>query len=244
VIARRALLAAGLGAAALLAGCASGLRPAEPMVAPYDRMQLWAVVPPRNESGTSLVDPLVVADELQREAEQVVGVRTVPVNRVVQAMRELDLPVIDSAFAARTLMVELGLDALVTGTVTAYDPYRPMTFGLALDLHVRPALAAGPGALDPRTLEWSVRGAESVGETGPAGPAAQASAVFRASDHRTLKWVSEYADHRSEPESAFGDEIYLVSMKHFLRFACHRLLLDLLDQERMRLAAASVRPPT
>lgn len=230
--------------AALLPGCASSLNPAEPVVAPYERMQLWAVVPPRNESGTSIVDAMAIADELQQEAEQVLGVRTVPVNRVVQAMRALDLVSVETTFDARALMNELGLDALLVGTVTAYDPYRPLVFGLALDLHVRPDRAGGtPGSIDPRSLEWAVRGSESAGEVLPTGPAAQASAVFRGTDHRTLKWVQEYADHRNEPESAFGREIFQVSMEHFVRFSCHRLLLDLLAQERMRLADASGRRP-
>ena len=74
-----------------------------------------------------------------------------------------------------------------------------------------------------------------MGEVGPAGPSASTSRLFDASNHQTLKWVREYADSRTEPSSAYGNDVYLVSMDLFTEFACHRLLGELLESERLRL---------
>jgi hypothetical protein len=221
----------------LVSGCGPQLEQPTMLAAPYGQPMLWGVAPFANESGVSLVDTARVADAFIAEAQQVRGVDTVPVNRVIAAMRELNLAAVASRADALTIMNLLELDGLIVGTVTAYDPYRPMTLGLAIELYSSPRLLQTD--LDPRALAERTSGEPSPGEIGPRFPVAAAAGVFDAGNHATLMQLETYATGRSEPESAYGDDIYLVSMELYTKFACHRLLHDLLANEQARLAAVT-----
>ncbi len=239
---RRAAAAIAAGAATALAlatgsGCATEERLGTPVLhaAPYEQPVRWAVVPLLNESGTSVADPLRIADAVQAEVDAIDGVDAIPVDRVIVAMRAEELPRITSAYDAQRLMRALGADGLVVGTITAWNPYRPMTLGLALELHVRES--ASSHHVDP----WAITTSPSddgtnLGTVGPPGPVAAASRVFDAADHRVLKWVREYADARHVPDDGFRRDIYHVSMDRYARFAAWRMLGSLLGRERLRLA--------
>jgi hypothetical protein len=218
----------------LLTGCGPQLREPTTLAAPYERTQLWGVVPPMNESGTSVVDELALADAFMQEAQQIDGINMISVNRIIAAMRGLELDGIDSHADAFTLMSALRLDGLIVGVVTAYDPYRPLTLGMAVQLYVR-EYEEYRSTLDPRALESSTSGSEpAIGSMSPLGPVAEAAGVFRASNHQTLSQLADYASGRSRPDSAYGEDVYQVSMDLYARFVSHRLLRDLLLQERMR----------
>lgn len=216
----------------VLAGCQQSLRPPAPIVAPYERNVLIGVAPIINESGVSIVDGNEVADILQREASQVVGFDVVSVNRIHQAMRQVGLQTISTDAEALAVMTALDLDGLLTGVITSWDGYRPLQLGLTLQLHFEGRHVSG---LNPFDLSLATGEAASPGELGPPPPKAQSAKHFDASNHETLKGVREYADGRTEVDSAFGDDVYLVSMDLFTQYACHRLLADLIDQERQRL---------
>ncbi len=217
----------------MLTGC--GQRLTDPVIleAPYLRDQLWGVVPPVNESGATVVDTAAVADALAQEAQEVRGIDTIPVNRVIRTMRQLGLDAVTSHGDALTLMNVLKLDGLAVASVTAYDPYRPLRLGMAVQLYSRPQDEAY--GLDPRDLTRSTGAKAALGELGPPRPVAQAAGVFDASNHQTLKWLRDYAKGRNEPASAYGEDVYLVSMELYTHFVCYRLLHDLLEQERVRL---------
>jgi hypothetical protein len=215
-------------------GCGPQLERPALLQAPYERPQLWGVAPMANESGVSIVDGPDVADAFMREAQQVHGINVIPVNRVIRAMRELNMPAVASHGDVLTLMNVLDLDGFVVGTVTAYDPYRPMTLGMAVQLYARSPHGAG-GDLDPQALQRSIAGDPAPGELGPPHPVAQAAGIFDASNHDTLRQLRAYATGRSEPDSAYDEEIYLVSMELYTPFVCHRLIADLLASERARL---------
>ena len=79
---------AAAGLAVLLAGgCTQKLQQPTTLVNPDREDQLWAVAPFANESGVSTVNAHRVADLFTQQLEQVDGINTVPVNRVVAAMR-------------------------------------------------------------------------------------------------------------------------------------------------------------
>lgn len=223
----------------LICGCQQ-YRLQEPAVlqAPYQRPQLWAVAPFANESGVSVVDTNRVADLFTEQAEQTRGVNTVPVNRVLAAMSQLGISNVDSMGDARSLMNVLGVDGLIVGTVTAYDPYRPPKLGLAVELHVREANSF-LFSVDPNELLRSGQGNPAPGELGPANPVAQASGVFDASHHDTLLRLRHYASGRDEPGSAFGPDIYLVRMELYTQFVCHQLIGDLFASEQSRISLAA-----
>jgi hypothetical protein len=218
---------------ALPAGCGPQLQRPTMLKAPYESPRLWGVAPMANESGVSIVDGAAVADAFMREAQQVGYLDVIPVNRVIRAMRELRMTSVNSHGDALTLMNVLDLDGFVVGTITAYDPYRPMTLGMAVQLYVRPPHAGD--ALDPQALGRSISGDPAPGELGPPHPVAQAAGVFEAANHDTVRQLQAYASGRSEPDSAYDEEIYLVSMDLYTQFVCHRLIADLLDSERARL---------
>ena len=226
-----------IGAFLMMHGCGSRLTPPAALQAPYQQSQLWGAVPFANESGVSVVDSAAVADAFVEEAQQVRGIDTIPVNRVIAAMRELGRDAIVSDGDALALMNVLDLDGLAVGTVTAYDPYRPMRLGLAVQLYVRDA--SSRSGVDPRRLGQSISGAAAPGELGPPRPKAQAAGVFDATNHQTLKRLREYAAGRSEPESAYGEDIYLVSMELYTNFVCHQLLRELLTKEWSRVVLAA-----
>ncbi len=221
-----------------LTGCGPQLANPRTLEAPYARNQLWGVAPFSNESGVSIVNATEMADTMAQEAQQVRGVNTIPVNRIIQAMRQLDITSVTSHGDALTLMNVLRLDGLVIGTITAFDPYRPMKLGMAVQLYARPS-QNGFNGLDPRDLVRSTAGREVAGDFGPPRPVAQAAGVFDASNHGTLQRLNEYSSGRDEPDSAYGRDIYLVSMDLYAQFVCYRLLDDLLAFERSRLEPAA-----
>ncbi len=148
-----------LGAAPL--GCASSKDPLgtpTALVAPYETIQgdvLWAVAPPRNESGVGLLDPLTIADTLAATIQEVRGVSVVPVNRTIGAVRALGMYQVTSGADARRLALELGVDAVVVGSITAWNPYKPPRLGLSLALYGRPGsdrLTERSADIDPRQL--------------------------------------------------------------------------------------------
>lgn len=240
--------------ALLLTGCATtsrGLRLPAPTVSPYDASHgdvVWAVAPPRNESGVSVVDPLAVADELASAVGEVRGLAAVPVNRTLAAMRTLGIDGVASGADARRLALTLGVDGVLVGTVTAWDPYDPPRLGLSLALYARPGsdrIADASAEIDPRALT-----AAATEPRLPAGRPAEAplSAVSEhldARNHEVLMDLRAFAEGRHDPDSALGWRGYTASMTLFTRYASHRLVGALLDLERLRLARerATARAP-
>jgi hypothetical protein len=227
--------------ACALAACDTGPRLVQPVTlsAPYDRAQLWAVAPFTNESGVPVVDTFRVADAFAAEAQNVHGINALPVNRVILAMRTLEMPAVRSHVDATALLELLGADGLIVGTVTAYDPYRPMTLGLAVELYTRDGRSGG-GDLDVRQLSRAARSEAVALARRGAPPAAQAAGVYHAANHQVLTWLGEYAAGRTPPTSAYGRDLYLVSMDMYTQFVSFRLIHELLATEGSRLSAAAM----
>lgn len=231
--ATRTLFAFTLALVSLIPACQKPrLEPPITLQSPYPQRELWAVAPFANESGVSLVDRYAVADTFTRQVQQINGVETVPVNRVLQAMRQLGMTSIESQLDAAVLMNVLNADAIIVGTVTAWDPYRPPVMGAAIEMYRNDN--ARRVAIDPINISRSTHGEPAVGELSP-GPTAQAAGVFDANNHQTLHWLDEYAHGRVDPDSAYGRDIYLVNMEMYTQFVSFRLLNDLLEHERFRL---------
>lgn len=205
--------------------------------------QVWAVAPFHNESGTTAPDGAAVADAFAIEAQQVVGVTVLPVNRVIAAMRAAGMVDVTTAGEARMLMNMLNLDGLVVGTITAYDPYHPPVIGLAVELHQ--AEDAGATDFDPRHLQHSATEthAPSPALGGFGARPLQAAGIFEADDHRTLEAIRRYAHGRTATDSAFGDRIYEYRMDLYTQFACYQLIGALLEQERIRHDALVAQAP-
>ncbi len=202
--------------------------------------RLWAVVPLRNESGTSAVDSLRVADQLGASITEVQGLRALPTNRVIDAMRALEFVVIDDPSQARTLAQALGADGLVLGTITAYDPYDPPTIGISLALFDRSGQDAEGNSLDPKRLSYQPTAYSYFPRTSRQSvPASSVALHLDGRNHGVLERVRRFAAGRHDLEGAYGWRRYLASMDLYERFAAHAAIGDLLESERLRLGYAA-----
>lgn len=198
---------------------------------PGRRAQTWAIAPAVNISGQQ-VDPLLQADLVYQQLQQVHGLTVVPVNRVVEVYVSLRLENVQSQEQAELVCQLLGCDALLVPSVTAYDPYNPPKFGVALQLFLRGGAVQTSG-VDPREL--ARRASPPPGEALPAtGSFLQVVGMFDAANGTTRRQLLEYAQGRNDPQGPFGANEYLVSMDRYCGFAYWTLIHELLDSPRLR----------
>lgn len=244
--ARTFLAACCLLSTLLATGCAGGepLTPPRPLISPYRQAEgdlIWAVAPLRNESGTSLVDSLAVSDALVNRLQEVDGVSGLPMNRTIGAMRATGVQQVDSPAAARQLARSLGADAILVGTITAWDPYEPPEFGMNLALFAvseRMHAASEAITVDPRAMQAAASdyGLEPPEPSRAGDPVAAVSEHFNGASHEVQMLARRYAEGRHQRASSLGWKRYLASMPLFTEFACYTLVDELLDVERIRLA--------
>lgn len=237
---------AAAGFLASLSGCASAPELATPRstLAPYSTAHgelLWAVAPLRNESATSTVDALAVSDRVVEALEQVKGVRAVPMNRTIETMRALKMPLVRTPGDAKKLADALGVDALIVGSITAYEPYDPK-LGLALALVPRTEAMQGrvmqkDQGVDPRAVQSSA--VEITPPPSSGEPASAVSEFFDGKNQAVQMDVRTFAEGRSDRVSASGWKRYLKSVDLFAEFAAYRTVDSLLQAETIRLATAS-----
>lgn len=210
-------------------------------VAPYDQSGgdvLWALAPLRNESATTVVDPLATSDRVVEAIEQVHGVRCLPMNRTLETMRALRMPMVRSPADAQKLGDAMGVDAIVVGAITSYDPYDPR-IGLALSLVPRTAAMNGvfiapSTTLDSRTVQSSA--VEVIPVTALGEPSSTVSELYDGKNHAVQMDVRTYAEGRSDKASAAGWRRYLRSVDLFVEFAAYRTVDQLMQAETLRLA--------
>lgn len=233
-------------AAVLLGGCAGDkdrLTAPSEHIAPYDTSRggpLWAVVPLRNESGTDAADSAAISDAVVGAVSQTRGLRALPLNRTLEAMRALGMQGIRDPTDIQKLAEAMGADGVIVGSITAYDPYEPV-LGLSLALYARPGSLAARGTetIDTRKLTYQPTDYRFFPQSNfaGAGPASAASEHLDGKNQGVQMAVREYAAGRSDPGSALGWKRYLKSMSLFTEFAAWQTVGRLLDQEWLRLAA-------
>lgn len=246
-------LVAALALVQLLTGCASSrdtLTVPQVHIAPYDTSRgdvLWAVVPLRNESGFSQVDVYQVSDKVVAAASQVRGIRCLPLNRTIGGMRSLNLQELTSPEEAQKLATTLGVDGLIVGSVTAYDPYNPPKLGLALALYSRPGLldVKGDASIDTRKLTYQPTDYQYFTRSAfKEAPASVVSEFLDGKNHQVQMDVQRYASGRSDPTSALAWRRYLASMDLFCEFGAWQSVGRLLDHEWLRVARVPVQEKT
>lgn len=246
-IARRSLaftLAVALTVA--IAACASRrdtLTAPDSHIAPYDASRgapVWAVVPLRNESGTSLVDELEVSDRVIAAIAQVEGLRVLPLNRSLGAMAELNMAEPQSPAQLRRLAEHLNVDGVVVGSITAWNPYDPPTIGIALALYVPPGrlhVRTQP-VIDTQKLVFQPTDYQYFASPTAMtdAPASVVSEHLDARNHAVLMRLQRFAAGRSDPHSAYGWRVYVVSMERYADFAAWAAVGRLIDHEWLRLS--------
>lgn len=236
--------------AALLgaAGCEGTVdlrRPVDRIRSPYPTRRVWAVVPPRNESGTAHAQPLPLADHLARQIEMASNLDCLAVNRTLEAMRSLGLEEVRTPGDAARLQQALGADGLVLGSITAWDPYDPPKIGLALELYVAPEVDR-LDVLELRKLTTAATDPAAVPADQPLRqPLTSVSALLDASDPTVREALKAYATKRGAEEIREEDwRHYRISIDRFAEFAAYAMTWRLLDAEKDRLnrAALTARP--
>jgi hypothetical protein len=232
----------------IMGGCATSsprdeMFPPGVIVSPYDTVSgdvLWAVLPPLNESGTSLADELAIGDSIVAAAQGIRGVRCLPINRTLEAVRSLGFTDgIQSSSDAHKIAEYLGADAVLAGSITAYDPYDPPVLGLALALYARPGAMANSSntKLDSRALSMAFSDFGTYDGLSFAGePVSVVSEHLNARDHSVLMAVRSYAEGRSDHTSALAWRVYTASMNLYTQFVAHHTVGRLIDEEWLRLS--------
>lgn len=212
------------------------------IVAPYDTSSgevLWAVIPPMNESGVSSVREDIIGDTIVAAVQGIRGVRCLPINRTLAAMRQNGIQQITSTNEAIALANTLGVDGIIAGSITAYDPYDPPTLGISLALYSKPgAMKAGAKAdLDHRALSMAYTDFGAFDGTRFAGdPVNTVSQHLDARDHAVLRDLKRYAEGRSDPNAALRWRVYTASMDLYTQFVAHHTVGRLIDEEWLRYA--------
>lgn len=215
-------------AVGLLAGC-------EAQPAPYGREDItfapkyaprsFAIAPAINLSGQRQPDPLLQADLVFNEFQQVRGITVVPVNRVVQAYAGLGLRQVESPEQAAQVCEAIGVDALVVPTITAFDSYDPPKMGASLQTFVRKS-RNGAGQIDVRQLGRS--STERLQSMSKNADFIQAAKLFDAAAGTTRIRVSEYARGRIDPTSPLGEREFYMNMDRYAAFVWHELIEETL----------------
>jgi len=206
--------------------------------APYAQRQVWAVAPLRNESGSRFADGVSVADDLTQQLTLVRGIDTLPVNRVLAAMQSLQLSAVTTKDEALRLRQALGADALLAGTLTAWDPYDPPKIGVAVELYLDPAHPTG--SFDTRRLTWAGTEDGTIpgrGYQSPDQPVSAVSGFYDAADPVTRDALEDYGKRRGIHEGKFehNARMYRISMDLYSEFVSHQVCSRLLGSERVRL---------
>lgn len=230
-------------AAAVIGGCQSTqeLVPAEQIVSPYALAAgevLLAVAPLRNESGTASVDSMALTDTVVQKLDEIKGITCLPTNRTLQAMRALGLTTVSSPADTRRLARALGIDGLVVGTVTAYDPYDPPKLGLTLALFGSEGRLAGSRGEqgDPIALQTASTEAAMNNGLFREQPLTVVSEMLDARDQGVQMNVKRYAEGRTEPSTALGWRGYLANADLYNQFASWWAVYRLVQEERLRVS--------
>lgn len=189
------------------------------------RPQVWAVAPAIDLSGKEMVDPILQADLLYQQLQQVRGLSVIPVNRVADVYASLNITRVQSPQQAAVVCELLGCDGLVVATVTAWDPYNPPKFGASLQLFAAGA-SAMPAGVDPRELIRQA--APQQDQPPPAGTGfRQAVGMYDAANGSVRDALFAYACGRNDPAGPMGPREYLMSMDRYCGFVYYTLIAEL-----------------
>ena len=219
----------------LTAGC-SFFQPKEtnPLVSPYPTQRVWAVAPMRNESGSLQADGLKMADHIIRHLDNTTGLQVIPLNRTLQAMETLKIQEVTRPEHVKHLLRVLGVDALVVGSITAYDPYDPPKIGLAVELWID-AVIEQEDRRSVRELSRASNAVEAEIELHQRNtPDNTISDTLDASDPYVRDLIEQYAVKRGVEEKDNWRR-YRISMDLYSEFVTYVISWRLLDKETQRI---------
>ena len=197
------------------------------------KAQVWAIAPAINLSGQRGPDPLLQADLLFQQLQQVQGLTVVPVDRVAPVYVRLKIDRVQSQEQAALVCDLLGCDGLIVPTITAYDPYDPPKVGAALQLFTKPSSYSRPSSVDPRDLARRAQ-PEDLKSLPQSNDFVQVVGMFDAANGTTHQQLLDYAYGRYNPKSPLRAKEYEVSMDRYCGFVYRKLIEALLDHMYQR----------
>mgnify|MGYP005842722195 CR=1 FL=1 len=212
---------------------------ADPLQSPYGERRVWAIAPLRNESGSLAADGVLMADHLARQLENAGNLDVMPVNRTLAAMQAAGLSAIESPQQAAQIRSLLNADAILVGSITAYDPYDPPKLGLAVELYADASRQKHDAPLDVRELSRASTGDEAELPNRPRDPSAASSVVsafFDAADPAVRERLERYANRRGPVNEPDAWRRYRVSMDLYSEFVSYVVSWRLLREEAQRVA--------
>jgi hypothetical protein len=218
-------------------GCSMDPERAETLRGPYEQRQVFAVVPMRNESGSMYADGLRLADRMTEQFTLTRQVDTVPVNRVLAAMQKLGLSDVTAKHQALRLREALGVDGLVVGSLTAYDPYDPPKLGLNVELYLDPKHPSR--AFDVRRMsraasdrDWRIEG-YAPGDQ----PVSALSLFYDAADPAVQDRMTVFAVERGIDRGSTSTDarLYRISTDLYSSFVAYEVCRRLMQAETLRL---------
>lgn len=198
------------------------------LILPGSGSQVWAIAPAINLSGQREVDPILQADLVYQQLQQVRGLTVIPVNRVAEVYLALRIEQVQTEDQAALVCEMLGADGLLVPTVTAWHPYNPPRMGVALQLFSSSrSLQSRPAAIDAREL---VRQAAPLQDLSMPRQTSfrQVVGMFDAANGTVRDQLAGYAAGRHDPVGPMGDREFLMNMDRFSGFAYHTLITELL----------------
>jgi hypothetical protein len=233
------LMAAGL---LLLGGCSVFKPPPSELDSPYATRRAWAVMPLYNESGSAHADGMRMADRLAQQIDAARNLDAVPVNRVLAAMHAAGIAEVRDPQTAASLIRTLGVDGLVVGSITAYDPYDPPMMGVALELYTSEAVERYEMDLTRLTRAATEDAAglpQQEREPQHTQPVSMVSVVLRAADLPTRRELERYAEGRGPQKGPPSDwRRHRINMNLYQEFVAFAMVDRLLRAERHRLEQA------
>jgi hypothetical protein len=197
------------------------------LTSPYKGVRTLAVAPAINQSGSRDFDVLSVSDSLFEELQQVGGLNVLPLNKTLAAMQRLGIRTIDSPLTAQRIAEFLGADALIVPAITAYYPYNPPKVGMVLQMYTPRRLVKGDA-----NVTGTPQGAGTI--VSERQPVSQVEGVFDSSNQSVLKELRDYAQGRTQYDSALQDQKFLMDADAYTRFVCHAMVRRLMEVERAR----------
>jgi hypothetical protein len=200
------------------------------LVAPQSSPRSIAIAPLLNLSGQKQPDPLVAADIVYQQMQEVRGVTVVPVNRVVDVYVALGISQVESPEQANLVCDALGVDALLVPTVTMYDPYAPPKMGASVQMFVSKSYgprASGNADMRALTRQATPGPMESMPRN---ADFLQAAGMFDAANGSVRERLGQFARGRSDPLGPMGEREYVMHMDRFAGFVWHELIGELLAQ--------------
>jgi hypothetical protein len=196
-----------------------------------NKRQVWAIAPAVNLSGVKEVDPLLQADLLYEQLQQVNGITVVPVNRVAEVYASLRIEKVESEEQAAIVCELLGCDGLIVPTVTAFDPYNPPKVGAALQLFMPHGPIVRQASVDVRELARSAAPGPNDSMPPPSqNNFVQVVGMFDAANGSVRQAVLDYAAGRHDPIGPLASKEYFVSMDRYCGFVYSSLITELIDE--------------